>query len=168
MRAPLLITIAAVAVTASVSTLPDGITRDLDHSYRGWKLAAVAPQVLAWFSDYKLPFEPNHVTADFDGDGKKDHAIRIEHNGQALTIAYLDRGASFEKDVLSTDAPDPFTYLLLYKKGEKDFDFTKLKPFRHAHDGIGLMYFDKTPFTFRYIRGKFEKMLAPSDEEMED
>src|SRR5438874_2047058 len=72
-----------------------------------------------------------------------------------------------DDSIIEADAPGPFTYLLLYKKGEKDFDFTNLKPFRHAHDAIGLMYFNKTPLTFRYVDGQFQKMLSPSDEELE-
>jgi hypothetical protein len=164
----LLLVIASVTVaTAAAPDVPVTVKRQLDRWYPGWKRAAVAPQVRAWFSDYRLTFQPDHITADFDGDGRADHAVRIEHNGEVVTLAMLDRGGTFERHVLSTDPPDPFTYLLLYRKGEKDFDFTKLKPFRHAHDAIGLMYFEKIPLTFRYIRGKFDRMLSPSDEELE-
>ena len=118
-------------------------------------------------ADYKIPYAPDRIAADFDSDGAVDYAVRIAAAGQVVTLALLARGGKFESHVLSTDAPDPFTYLLLYRKGEKDFDFTKLKAFRHAHDAIGLMYFNKTPLTFRFVKGEFEKMLSPSDEELE-
>lgn len=167
MRTLLLILILQLTVNAAGPELPAGARQDLDRAYPGWAWARTARQVQAWFADYRLPYQPNRIVADFDGDGKTDYAIRLEVRRLAVTIVLLDRGGKFERHVLSTDAADPFTYLLLYKKGEKDFDFTKLKPFRHAHDAIGLMYFDKTPLTFRYIGGKFEKMLSPSDEELE-
>lgn len=167
MRAFLLMLTTALTIVAAAADLPPAAKRQLNRNYPAWKWARAAPQISAWFADYRLPYQPNRIAADFDGDGKTDYAVRIEAGGQTLTLALLDRGGRFEKVMLSTDPIDAFTYLLLYKKGEKDFDFTRLKPFRHAHDAIGLMYFDKTPLTFRYIEGAFQKMLSPSDEELE-
>jgi hypothetical protein len=167
MRALLLLIVVVYPAVAVLPDMPAEVKREIDRYSPGWTRARIAPQVAAWFSEYRLPYAPDRIAADFDGDGETDYAVRVESAGRAITLVLLDRGGKFERHVLSADDPDPFTYLLLYKKGEKDFDFTKLKPFRHAHDAIGLMYFNKTPLTFRYNKGRFEKMLSPSDEELE-
>jgi hypothetical protein len=166
MRLVLVVMTIACAAGAAPE-LPGSVKHELDRLYPGWSPVRIAPQVAAWFADYRLPYAPDRIAADFDGDGRTDYAVRVQSAGRAVTIAFLDRDGKFQAHVLSTDAPDSFTYLLLYRRGDKDFDFTKLKPFRHAHDAIGLMYFDKTPLTFRYVAGKFQKMLSPSDEELE-
>jgi len=148
--------------------LPTAVTSELDSRYRGWKLSAVAPQIQAWFAEYRFSFAPNLVTGDFDGDGRTDYVVQIEtRDGKQVMIGFLDRGARFETHVLATDSLDPFRYLLRMDKGSKDFDFTTLKPFRHPVDAVNLMYFDKTPLTFMYRKGVFRKMLSPADEEME-
>jgi len=149
-------------------TLPQAITVELDSRYSGWKLAPVAPQIRAWFTEYRFPFDPNLVTGDFDGDGKTDYVLQIQTAGaKQVMIAFMDRGVGFETHILATDALDPFRYLLRMDKGSKDFDFTKLKPFRHPVDAVDLMYFDKAPLTFMYRKGVFRKMLSPADEEMD-
>src|SRR4051812_8952607 len=134
MRAFLLLMLLAFPAAAVIPELPAAVKDELNRLYPGWTPVRIAPQVAAWFTDYKLPYAPDRITADFDGDGNVDYAVRIAAAGKTVTLALLARGGTFQPHVLSTDAPDPFTYLLLYRKGEKDFDFTKLKPFRHAHD----------------------------------
>ncbi len=79
----------------------------------------MAPQIADWFREYKFAYRPNMLTADFDGDGKKDYAMRIHSAGKDITLALLDRGSRYESHVLSTDTPDPFTFLLLYEKGAR-------------------------------------------------
>jgi hypothetical protein len=67
--------------------------------------------------------------------------------------------------VLAEDPPDPFVYLLLFRKGTPDFDFETMKPFRYARDAVAVMYFDRTPLVFGYSRGSFRKKVLLSDEE---
>ena len=153
------------SLLAGESALPQGARKSLDKSYPGWKMAPGAPQIASWYSEYGFKFQANFIPADFDGDGRTDYAVAIIAGGRQLVVALLDRGATFERHKLTDDPPDPFTSLLLYAKGSKDFDFRKLKPFRYAHDSVGVMYFEKTPLTFQYRRNRFQGMLSPSDEE---
>jgi hypothetical protein len=150
-------------------TLPPPVMAQLDARYPGWKLAPIAPQIEEWFAEARFSYRPNLVGADFDGDGKRDYVVELVSNaGQLVVVGFMAKGDKFEMQELAKDAPDPFTYLLVYEKGSKDFDFKKMKPFRHLTDSLGLMYFTKTPYTFMYRSGKFRKTLAPSDEEFDD
>ncbi len=159
---------AFVALLAGAAILPPGVTSELDSRYPGWQMAPVAPQITAWFREYRFQFAPNLVTGDFDGDGKTDYVLQIQtKERQQILIAFLDRGRKFETHILASDPPDPFSYLLRMDKGSKDFDFTTLRPFRHPVDAVDLMYFERTPLTFMYRKGVFRKMLSPADEEIE-
>src|SRR4051812_15426328 len=105
--------------------LPSEIRSYFDKKHPGWALARVAPQIDAWFKEYKFPYAPNLLVGDFDGDGKRDYAVRVQSGGKDVTVAFVDRGTGkFDAFPLSTDEADPFTFLLLYEKGSKDFDFT--------------------------------------------
>ena len=157
------------AVALSQETLPVEIRRTLDTKYPGWTLSPVAKQIEHWFEEARYAYRPNLVTGDFNADGKRDYVVSINTpDKQSAAIAFIAQGGGYEMQLLSTYPTDPFTFLLLYQKGEKDFDFKKMKPFRHPTDAVGLMFFTKTPFTFLYRNGKFRKTLAPSDEEFDD
>lgn len=157
-----------LSLLAGATLLPSSVISELDSRYPGWQLAPVAPQIASWFKEYRFKFAPNLVTGDFDGDGKTDYVLQIRtKEGNQVMAAFMDRGRKFETHILATDPPDPFSYLLRMEKGSKDFDFTKLKPFRHPLDAVDLMYFEKTPLTFMYRNGVFRKMPSPSDEEIE-
>jgi hypothetical protein len=166
---PLLLVMAGLtAEELSAASLPPAVKTQLDARYPGWKLAAISPQITAWFREYRFQYDPNLVPGDFDGDGKTDYVVQIQtKQKQQLVIGFVNRGEKFEVHVLASDSVDPYSYLFLMEKGSKDFDFTTLKPFRHPVDAVDLLYFEKTPLTFMYRNGVFRKMLSPSDEELE-
>ncbi|MDX2151560.1 MAG: hypothetical protein SFV54_12555 [Bryobacteraceae bacterium] len=138
----------------------------LDARYPGWKLAPVAPQIAAWFKEYGLGWEPNLVRADFDRDGREDFALQIVAGGRQRVIAVMADGTLHE---LAADPADSFTFLMLHRRGEKDFDFERMKPFRYAADSLGLLYFSKTAVTYewRARAKKFASRNTPGDEEAE-
>jgi hypothetical protein len=145
--------------------LPRELTASLDSSYPGWKPAAVAPQISAWFREYGFAFAPNLISGDFDSDGRRDWAAYIAQGEQSVLVAAMSGRSRWTLHELARDAADPFTYLLLHSRGEKDFDFRTLRHFRHHQDSIALMYFSRTPVRFAWKNGRFETGLIPNDEE---
>jgi hypothetical protein len=155
------------AGSAWADGLPDGVTEILNREYPGWKIAPVHSEIDRWFREYGFDSQPSVVKGDFDNDGRPDYAVQFLHGGQSRVAAFLNRDGKWEQHRLTADGVDPLTFLIKYPRGEKDFDFEKMKPFRYSNDAIGVMYFSRTPWTFMYRRGKFLKKSAPSDEEFD-
>jgi hypothetical protein len=148
--------------------LPAGISGLLDKAEPGWQLAPTAPQLSAWLAESKLGWEPSLIEADFDGDGRKDYAVQIltKRSHQRVAV-FLQRDQGWQTVWLTDDKPDRFTCLALYRKGEKDFDFERMKPFRYAVDSLGVLYSQTTALTFSWKGKGFERRAAPGDEEVE-
>lgn len=147
-------------------SLPADAGAAVEAKYPRFRLAPSAPQIEQWFREYGFASSPSLLAGDFDQDGERDWAVQIvTARGRQVALALMRRGARWELHTLAEDAPDPFRYLLLYQKGDKDFDFRTLKPFRHTRDAIGLMYFNRTPMTYTWRKDRFASALAPSDEE---
>ena len=145
--------------------LPAAAERVLDREYSGWQLAPVAPQIREWFEDRRFDWQPNLGAADFDRDGQRDYAALILAGGREHSVVLLARGDSFELKSLASDPPDPFLYLLMNRTGDRDFSFETMRAFRHVRDSLNVMYFDRTPLQFTWVRGRFEKRLVLNDEE---
>jgi len=160
----------ALATLAGADTLPDPVSRLVEARYPGWRPAAVVPHITEWFREYRFRFEPNLVRADFNNDNQDDWAILLIAGGRQVAIAAISSPkGSWRLFELASDTPDPFTYLLLYARGEPDFDFRTLKKFRHRANSLGLMHFRSTPLQFTWKRtGGFERALSLSDEELEN
>ncbi|MBC7928020.1 MAG: hypothetical protein H7039_20435 [Bryobacteraceae bacterium] len=151
-------------------TLPHDIGQLIGARYPDWKPSRVATQITTWFSEYRFSFEPALVRADFNDDGHQDWAALILSRGQQILVVAMGSGSGgWNVLELSSTTPDPFTYLLLYARGDKDFDFKTLKKFRHSANSLGLMHFRGTPLQFTWKKGGgFEQKLSLSDEELEN
>ncbi|MBI3680311.1 MAG: hypothetical protein HY235_07930 [Acidobacteria bacterium] len=147
--------------------LPQDARAMLERRYRGWKLAPAAVQIASWFEQSRLPYLPNLVPGDFNKDGRTDYAVQILRRSRQQVLALVASGKGYSLHKLAADEPDPFTFLILYHRGEKDFDFERMKPFRYAADSLGVLYPRKTALTFTWRDGKFQKRAAPGDEEVE-
>jgi len=144
--------------------LPAPIQTWLDREQPGWTLAPVAPQIESWFRETNFPYSPNLIAADFDSDGRIDYAIHILVRKEARLIVFRATAEGFTPQLLATHSPDRFTFLILYRKGDKDFDFIAGKPFRYAHNSIGLLYDNRTARTFQWNGRRFSGRDAPGDE----
>ena len=114
-------------VAAAAETLPAGIRKYLNTLYRGWKLApseyACGPQV-----------NPGFIRGDFDGDGKRDYAVKFTKGKKGYMLAFLRRGSNYKAFVLHDTDADEMIYsgLMLWKRGEL-FEDGKIK-FRLRRD----------------------------------
>lgn len=148
-------------------TLPSAARSALDAKYPGWKPGDIAESVQDWFDSAKFAYKPNLLEGDFDGNGRPDYAARIVSNGHEYIVVLLDRGGKFEAMQLTQDDPDRYTFLALYKKGDKDFDFEQNKAIIYAHDSIGVFYFEKTILAFTWDGNGFHRREDITEEELE-
>ena len=106
---------------AATETLPAKVRTYLNTHYRGWKLApseyACAPQVNSGF-----------IRGDFDGDGKRDYAVKFTKGKKGYMLALLRRGNNYRAFVLHNTDSDEMIHsgLMLWKKGET-FENSSLK-----------------------------------------
>jgi hypothetical protein len=152
---------------AAAPDLPAPARMLLDRRYPDWRLAPVAAQVRDWFEQQHFGYAPNLVREDLDNDGKPDWALEILSGGLQHTVVLLARSGGFDSILVSSDPPDPFTYLIVNRRGDREFSFETLRWFRHTRNSLLLMYFDRTPLLFIWTGSRFDKKLAPSDEEMD-
>jgi hypothetical protein len=145
-----------------VSSVPNPITGALNARYPGWVFPAVSRNIAATFNG--KPFFPNLVFGDYDGDRRRDYAVRIVYGKDAdkmqTVIAFLARGQTFEPHVLDIGPPDPATYLWPALKGAKDHDYETNKDFVYANDGVMFLIDEKAGVAFVYEKGEFRRLVT--------
>ena len=156
-----------LAFLLALADLPPAARSTLDRECPGWRLAPIAVQVREWFAEQRFGHEPNLANFDFDQDGRPDWALEILVAGRQRTVILLARESGYDFQLLADDSPDPFTYLLVNRRGDREFSFETLQWFRHARNTLQLMYFDRPPLVFEWSGAKFEKKVMHNDEEMD-
>jgi hypothetical protein len=113
---------------------------------------------------------PHLIRGDFDGDGRADYAVLIEHSnfdrsGASFShvvekLAFLKRGAQYKLFALEGPAPaNSELYLTLARKGEESRDFHTEKKFKYPNDSITVSYFEKAGGTYIYRNGRFRYVV---------
>jgi hypothetical protein len=102
-----------ISPVCSAQTLPKSLKTYLDRNYRDWKLAGEC---------YEKASENKRVlVGDFDGNGKKDYAVKFVRGSKGFFMAFLANGKRwkpFYLHIYSTDNAK-FSDLILFEKGEK-------------------------------------------------
>ena len=101
--------------------MPDDLRLLVDRDYPTWKLAPSAAQIGDWFSESRFTDTPNFATADFNNDGRPDHALLVIHEGKQVAVAFVSKAQTWERHVLAIDSADPFTFLLVNRRGSRDY-----------------------------------------------
>ncbi|HEX8720304.1 MAG TPA: hypothetical protein VF736_06665 [Pyrinomonadaceae bacterium] len=146
--------------------LPRAVRAALDARFPGWRFAEVSGEVRQFFAERFPGARPDLVAGDFDGDGRTDYALLVEHGnfdrrGQGFDrvverLAFLRRGPGYRLFALERSSPaDPDLYLTLARKGEASREFHTGKRFRYPHDSISVSNFGKAGGTYVYRRGRF-------------
>ena len=160
----LLFSVEASAQTNSKIKLPAAAQRLLDKKYPGWKFTKVSDDISDYFK--KSDDELNFVRGDFDGSGRFDYALQVEH-GVELT----DGGTSVPKSHLVVLMKNKNGYRLqiidgggdfisLSKKGDKGYDWETRKNFIFANDAIETVHFEKAATAYIYDKGKFRAVVT--------
>ncbi len=100
--------------TTFAQTLPAKVKSYLDKNYLGWKQTSVATDC---YSDFSRAI----VAGDFDGDKKRDYAVKFIKGRKGYIIAFLERKTNYEAHVLESDSAAGIknTGLSIARKGEK-------------------------------------------------
>ncbi|HEX8289255.1 MAG TPA: hypothetical protein VF556_14745 [Pyrinomonadaceae bacterium] len=144
-----------IAVKAQSIKLPLQCKKILDKKFQGWKLGKTPKDVTDYHKTNKSPFEPYLVKGDWNGDGKVDYAILIEHLKKARTIAFVRSQKKYE--YYSLEGGD---YIQVFKKGEKDYDYTSDKDFTYQNDSIFVGVGECCGTSFVWRKGKFVGLIT--------
>ena len=161
-----LLLLPATAAGQRAAPLPRPIRAALDQEFPGWRFSEVSAGVREFFRESLPGARPNLVTGDFDGDGRADYALLIEHSnfdqpGAGFShvverLVFLRRGAGYRMHRLEQDSPaNPDLYLTLARRGRQGFDFKAERKYRYPNDSISVWYFEKAGGTYIYQRGRF-------------
>ena len=150
--------------------LPGAVKSALDRRFTGWRFSEVSGEVRQFLRERHPGARPDLIKGDFDGDGRTDYAVLIEHEnfdrrGTSIThfverLAFLRRGSGYKLFILEKGTPaSPELYLRLAEKGAQGYNFHTDKKFRYPHDSIGVGYFGKAGGTYIYRRGRFRYVV---------
>jgi hypothetical protein len=140
-------------VQAQTIKLPKECQLILDKNFQGWKLANISGEIKKFYKENNLPFEPNLVKGDWNGDGKIDYAVLIERNKNRQTIAFLRSGAGYKSFAQSGG-----DYISLIKKGEEGYNFDTQKKFIFRNDAISANWYGQAGVSFVWRANKFVKI----------
>ena len=136
----LLILFCVLSFEATSQRLPKSLRSYLDRNYNGWKLAGECYE--------KESENKRTLVGDFDGNGKRDYAIKFIRGEKGFVMAFLANGrrwTPFYLHIWKDLEEARFSDLMLFEKGE-GYEFggpSKLKydaiaDFRCESDAGGL------------------------------
>lgn len=145
--------------------IPSDIKSMLDKKFSGWKFTEASEDIRSFLKErISVSARPEIVTGDFDGNGKTDYAVLINHgerlNGSGeiigqntYIVAFLKKGNGYRLYVLiNADAAE---YITLGRKGTQSYDFEAGKKFTYKNDSIEGWIFEKAGWSYVYEKGKF-------------
>jgi len=109
----LLLPLLGVTVAAVGQGLPKGVADHLNRNYPGWKLAPSAANCTMYSNG-------GYVSGDFDGDGRRDYAVKFTNGDKGFLIAFLKKRSHYKAFVLhDTDSSEVTNSGLgIWKKSE--------------------------------------------------
>jgi|SRR5882724_2663098 len=141
---------------ADSPVIPQSCRAVLDSKLPGWKFAAIPHNVLEWSAANGRP-TPAVTSGDYDGNGRHDWAVLVEHGGTTKVAVCLSAAVGTQLSVIGdpycTDALDTSPA----RSEHYNFDTDKIEVI--AHDGISVSCFEKAGATYVYERGVFRRIV---------
>lgn len=152
---------------AQNSQLPENCRTILDKNFRGWKLAKVSGDIQKFLRENNSKNNSgNFLVGDWNGDGKSDYAVLINHGYEVLndgtklpgkvSVAFVSRGKNFKHFVLDTFGD----YISLDKKGSTAYDHETKSPIKFGNDAVFVGIWEKAGTSYVWRKNKFINFLT--------
>jgi hypothetical protein len=141
--------------TAAPSDVPKSCRVAINSQLSRWHLAEVSEEVSSWANQEK--FNPVIATGDFDGNGKIDQAILIEHEKDRKIAVCLSTAKSTKLVVISN--PYCRDYVSTSRAGGKHYNYDTDKTETIKNDGVSVSCFEKAGATYVYENGAFRQIV---------
>lgn len=111
---PMLLMIVPLFVHSAQTNLPIQIRNYLNNNYPGWKLSSKT-------TGCNREFERAIVSGDFDGNGRRDYAVKFTSGRNGYIIAFLSRGTDYKPYTLESGSIEQIRNqgLSISRKGER-------------------------------------------------
>jgi hypothetical protein len=143
---------------ANASSISKACETALNSRLKGWQLATVSKDVAEWAKLNK--FSPVIGFGDFDGDGRKDEAILVQHAGQRKVAVCLATANGLKLITIKNLYCDDYLSISKAKSKHNNFDTEKTEVIKN--DGISVTCFERAGATYLY-NGQAFRELVDSD-----
>ena len=156
--------------------IPNEISIDLNAKFPGWVFPQIRDEIKNFISNEVASGAfPEIISGDFNGDNEKDYAIFIEHNNPKSTskldnlkpdlhvLAYLKEKSSDSFryfKLLSVQGSPSDHFLLLYRKGARDFNYDTENDIVYENDAIFVGFFEKAGISYVFKNNKFNEIIT--------
>ena len=163
----LLLIVSAVAF-AQNQTLPKSCRNILDKNFRGWKFANISPEIQKFLraNSPRGNSKGNFITGDWNGDGKTDYAVLINHGSEilndgtrlprSLSVAFVSGGKDFRHFVIDTFGD----YAAFQKNGTKAYDFETQSTVKFSNDAIFIGIWEKSGASYVWRKDRFIRFIT--------
>lgn len=141
--------------TADSSHVPESCIAAINTHLPHWHHAEVSAEVSSWSKQEKL--NPVIAIGDFDGNGKIDQAILIEHKKIRKIAICLSADKSTRLLILNN--PYCHDYVSMSRAGSKHYNFDTDKTETLKNDGVSVSCFQKAGATYLYENGAFRQIV---------
>lgn len=143
------------AADAGAPSIPKSCEDALNSRLQGWQLATVTMEVSEWAKQQK--FNPVIGIGDFDGDGRNDVAILVQHAGQRKVVVCLATASGTRFFVI--EKPYCSDYLSISKAGGEHYNYDTEKTEVIKNDGISVSCFERAGATYLYDGHGFRQLV---------
>ncbi len=161
------LTLLLLPATAQATRLPKSIRQHLNRKYYAWKFPLIEQEIHQFLKQRRA--HPEFISGDFDGDGLTDYAVFIVYGKpdarKTSVMAFLRRPTGWkthrlESNLAGDESLPSDGYLVLAKKGTRDYDYQRDRKFTYRHDAIFVGIFGKAGVSYVYRKGRFWQIVT--------
>ncbi len=142
---------------ARATALPPAAQKVLDIKFKGWRLAEINKDILAFYKNKPHGDSLNSVKGDWNGDGEMDYAVLLQDSQKAekKVVVLMKSASGYDSYVL-----EYADCIVSEKKGGKGFDHDTNKSFRYKNDAINAQIWEKSGTTYVWENKRFRGIIT--------
>jgi hypothetical protein len=137
--------------------LPTSVRVMLNLRFSGWRFSDVSPEVRQFFKENMRGASPVVISGDFDGNGRRDYAVLVQWRARYYLVIFLRRTADYKMYVIKDPNGE---YLILARKGTRDYNYNEQKEITYANDAIMTGIFEKGGSSYIFKNGGFRSFIS--------
>ena len=130
----------------------------LARQFSSWGPAEIRKEIVEYYNVNRIWEQPNRIAGDWNGDGRRDLAVLLQHKREAsrrILLVLLRSGRGYSPYILESD-----DCLMSIKKGEAGYDFETGRKFRYRNDAIFSYIFEKAGTSYIWEKNRFRRIVT--------